>query len=99
MGDFEWIQHVFQLLPVALACISAILCAYRVTGERRRSDRLAMTVAVLCSLLLVVAQTSWWSTYLIEGNLLGTVFANSVWTIFNTLVMVTFIILAYPRPR
>ena len=91
------IQHMFQLLPVFLALIAAVVCSRHFATHRRRRDRTAMALAVSASVLLVVAQTSWWTTYLIQGDLLGTWFANMIWTIFNTVVMVVFILIALPR--
>lgn len=89
-------NHFFQLLPVILACIAAITCAHRFNSGRRKQDKIVMALSVTCSLLLIVAQTSWWTTFLIEGNLLGTIFADTIWTIFNSLIMVTLIIISDP---
>lgn len=90
------INYFFQILPILLAIVSAVACSYRISKDRRRTDRLAMLLAMIASLMLIVAQTSWWVTYTIEGNLLGTVFANHVWTVFNSLTMIIFIIKAQP---
>lgn len=90
------INYFFQLSPVILAIIAAISCSYRFAKDRRKHDRLAMLLSVVSSLLLIVAQTSWWVTYAIEGNLLGTVFANNIWTVFNSLIMICLILFAQP---
>jgi hypothetical protein len=89
-------NHFFQLLPVFLACIASVTCARRFNTGRRKQDKLVMALATVCSLMLIIAQTSWWTTYIVDGNLLGTVFANTIWTIFNTLIMVTLIIVSDP---
>lgn len=90
------INYFFQILPIALAFISVFACASRFAKDRRRHDRFAMILAIVCSLLLIIAQTSWWVSYAIQGNLLGTEFSNVVWTIFNSLIMICLIILAQP---
>lgn len=52
-------------------------------------------MAVVASILMLTAQVSWsWSIF-IQNNLLGTEFANIVWTVFNTLTMLTFIYAAH----
>ena len=88
--------HFFQLLPIILAVIAGVSCSIRFARDRRKHDRWAMVLAVISSVLLIVAQTSWWATYVLDGNLLGTVFANNVWTVFNSLVMICLIMMAHP---
>ena len=90
------VNYFFQIVPIFLAVIASISCSIRFARDRRKQDRLAMLVAVVCSILMIVAQTSWWVTYAIEGNLLGTVFANNIWTIFNSLIMICLILIAHP---
>jgi len=90
------LNYFFQIVPIILGVIAVLACSYRATKDRRRSDRIAMLLSMVASLIMIVAQTSWWVTYAIEGNLLGTVFANHLWTVFNSLVMIIFIISAQP---
>ena len=56
-----------------------------------------MALAVIASLMLIVAQTSWWASYVLQGDLDGTGFANVLWAIFNSLTMAIFILMAYRR--
>jgi hypothetical protein len=88
---------IFELLPVGLAVIAAVRCSTRYSMRIRKVDRLTLILAVLNSLLLIFAQTSWWSTYVLLGSLQGTEFANVVWTVFNSLTMIVFILLGSPR--
>jgi len=90
------LNYILQILPIGLAIIAVISCSIRFHKDRRKHDRLAMLLSVVSSILLIVAQTSWWVTYAIEGNLMGTVFANHVWTVFNSLIMVCLIMFAQP---
>ena len=90
------INYFFQILPIILAVIAIISCSYRFSKERRKYDRYAMLLSIISSFIMIIAQTSWWVTYAIEGNLMGTIFANNLWTIFNSLIMVCLILLAHP---
>ena len=86
----------FELFPLVLAVVSAAFCSMRYQRDRRKHDRLAMICGTLASVMLVVAQTSWVATHL-AGDLVGENFANVIWTLFNNLVMLTFIFIAWPR--
>jgi len=91
-----YLHYFFQLLPVMLAIVAAIVCSVRFTRDRRRHDKLTMLLATVSSVLLIIAQTSWWTTYLISNSLQGTVFANTLWTVFNSTSMVTLILISQP---
>lgn len=88
-------NHFLELLPVVLAFLAAILCAHRFRTTQSKHRKRILIMGVMCAFMLIVAQASWWGTYLLEGGLEGTTFANHVWTIFNSLVMVSFIAFAY----
>lgn len=91
------IQHIFELLPVGLALVAAVMCAAKFKLAKDTTDRVVLGIGVACACLLIVAQTSWWGSNLLLGDLEGTVWANHVWTVFNSLVMVGFI--AFARGR
>lgn len=55
-----------------------------------------MILATFACVILVVAQSSWWASTN-AGNLIGANFSSILWTIFNNLVMATFILIAWPR--
>lgn len=90
---------LFETLPVVLAIVATVLCAIRYSAERRGRDRLVMALAVVCALLLIVGQLSWWVSYLLMHDNLGTYFANLIWTAFNCLMMTLLILLAAPRRK
>lgn len=85
------VQFIFQLVPVILAVIAIYSSVRRFVEDRRATVKTSMIMAVVLSMLMIVAQLSWSWTYLVEGNLIGTWFANTIWTIFNGSVMVYFI--------
>jgi hypothetical protein len=60
----------------------------RVRSKRRKA---LLLCSIIASLLLVLAQTSWWATFLINNSLQGTEFANMIWTIFNSIVPIIFV--------
>lgn len=91
------LDHIIELTPVALAIPAVILCARKYMVARRNRDRIVLALAVICSLLMIFAQTSWWATYVIHGDLLGTTLANVIWTAFNCATMTVFIIMGWPR--
>ena len=90
-------QYLFEALPVLLAIVSAVFCSRKYTQERRYRDRFGLIGAVIASILLTIAQTSWWVAVLIEKRLEDTILANYVWTVFNTIVMLVFINMGVPR--
>ncbi len=92
------IESFFRLVPIFLAVIAAILCARRFYSDRRKHDRMVMTLSVMCSIMLILAQTSWWSSSILEGSLKGAWFTNIIWNIYDALVAITFIVLSH-RPN
>lgn len=88
--------HVFQLFPIFLAVLAGISCSIRFARDRRKQDRSAMVVAIVCCILLIIAQISWWASYVLDGSLMGTIFANNLWAIFDGLIMICLIMLAHP---
>lgn len=88
---------IFEMLPVALATIAVILCGLRYSSECKKSVRIPMLMGAVSGLLLIVAQTSWWSSIRIEGMPFGTDLADGIWTLFNSVVMSCFIYMAMPK--
>ena len=91
--------YFFELLPVLLAMVAGVLCAARYRHERRTQMRAVLLLGVVCALLLIVAQASWWSSHVVEGLQQGQEFANALWTLFNSLAMLAFIVAAKPGSR
>lgn len=88
-------QHIFETLPIILACYSAIICSRQFAKDRRAQNKRVLLLGIVCSLLLIIAQTSWYVSYVVKGSLLGTWFADQIWTLFNILTMLAFILLAH----
>lgn len=88
---------IFEFLPVVLAAMAVVLCGLRYSAECKTSVRVPMLLGVICGLLLIIAQTSWWTSIRVEGLTVGTAFADALWTLFNSLVMSCFIYMALPK--
>lgn len=77
---------LFEALPIFLAMFALILSFRRALMTDKGQVRVACLLGALCSVLLLIAQTSWaWSVS--QGDLTGTDLANCVWTIYNSVVM------------
>ena len=92
----------FELAPVILAVVSSILCAVRASTEVGRL-RWFFTLATTASVLLILAQTSWWSVLVFQlKDVTGYIddnVANMVWTMFNITVMVAFMLSAFDKSK
>jgi hypothetical protein len=53
----------------------------------------------IAATLLIIAQTSYWSLLGHEKGAFPTILPDAIWTIFNSLVMLIFIIMTIPRKR
>jgi hypothetical protein len=95
----NWLFMFFEFLPVVLALAASVLCAQKYSDTRRKSERLVCLLGTICAVMLMFAQTSWWSAYTYHGLGLGTDLANHVWSAFNSLTMVAFIVVGWPRSQ
>lgn len=91
------IELIFDLIPIALAIIAIILISKKYDVVRRRKDKVVLFLSVIAASIMILAQLSWWSTYVLKSELFDYGIANMLWTAFNSLVMVIFIIISYPR--
>ena len=82
-----------------MGLIAVILCSFNFGQERRKQHKVIMILGIVCSLILVIAQLSWWSSFIVIGVGVGTAFADVLWTIFNTLTMLAFVIAALPQQQ
>jgi hypothetical protein len=88
----------FELLPVALAFVVALLAATSYTKARRNVDRAVLILSSASAVMLIIAQTSWYST-LTGGGFDDPTWVNDLWTVFNTTVMSAFIANALGRRK
>ncbi len=83
------ILHImFEFIPVILAIIAI---PSLISTLRRGRRKLIVLPALLSCILLIIAQTGWIQALLSHNTLAMTLF-DKLWTLFNSLVMGTFII-------
>jgi len=96
------VRFWYELMPVIIAVVACVLCAMRASSEVGRL-RLFFTMATVSCVLLILAQTSWWSVLVFELQTVTTYIdddaANMVWTLFNTITMLAFIVSAVDGKR
>ncbi len=81
---------LFESIPMVLALFAVVFAARRGLLTRDRHVKRIACMGMMCAMLMLVAQTSWaWSVF--AGNRMGEDYANVLWTLFNTLAMVTII--------
>lgn len=91
-------SHLFELFPVVLAILVLFQCNSAYLNARRSSDRFIIILVSICSGLLIIAQLSWWSASILQGKLEDTWFANQIWTVFNSITMLVFLLML-KRPK
>lgn len=86
-------QNIFEAIPIVLAIIATMFNAERYTALKDNGERLEVILATLACVLLIVAQTSWWVAVM-TGTMEELWWANIVWSTFNTVTMISYIVAA-----
>jgi hypothetical protein len=89
--------ELLEFVPIILAVVAIIFSSLKMRKVRRLSDMIYCIVSAVSAILLIIAQTSWWNSAVIEKNLIGTWLSNQIWLVFNTLAMIAIILQTYPR--
>lgn len=97
IAKYSTVSALFELVPIALSILATILVFQKAKSTRRDHDRSVMVLAFMSCVMLLVAQSSWWVTVVVDGSLEGTGWADVVWTLFNSTVMLTYIKMSLPR--
>ena len=87
-------EIALDILTDILAMFTIVILAKEAILEKCRLRMFMILFALYCSILLLIAQTSWLHSYVILGDLLGTAVANLIWTIFNVSVLCFFLFFA-----
>lgn len=90
--------NLLEGVPIILAVLAIFACALRLKFDRRSDFQTVMVMCMFAATLMLTAQTSWWQTRF-SGSVDGELWANQIWTVFNSLTMVIFILVAIPRKR
>lgn len=86
------IEITVDLIPVFLAVVAIITLSKSHNKFKRTIDKFIAILASIAASVMLVAQLSWWSSNILENRLVDLSFANYLWTIFNALTMVVFIL-------
>jgi hypothetical protein len=86
-----------DFIPIILAIFGIVFTTIRMNSLRYATDIIIACLSIVGCMLLIVAQTSWWDAAVIQGKLDDVWFANQIWLIFNSIMMVIIIITNYPR--
>lgn len=90
---------IIEFIPVGLAIVAIFFASGNHDYFHTTRDKVVNVLSVIAAIILVVAQSSWYVSAVIDGNFAGTWFANQLWTIFNSLVMIIIIITTFPRDK
>ena len=94
LASMTIVRLVFEFVPVFLSIVTAIYCFASAREGMRLSDNLFFSIATINAVILMLAQTSWmWSISV--GEQFATTFADLLWTVFNTSVMLSYLLPAY----
>ena len=85
------LNAIIEAVPVILAIISVFFILKKLRERRGAGNNSQLYLALVASLLLIIAQTSW-QTLVTMGRIEDTTWANQIWTLFNSLVMISYII-------
>ncbi len=93
---FNFIQWraIYESLPLVAAMLCSMASVYRLAHTQCPRTRWAMAVALLCSVLMMVAQSSWAQTLIVNQGSVGSTLNNFVWTTEDTLSMLLFTFIA-----
>jgi hypothetical protein len=89
LSDTAW--FMIEMIPITMAIGAIIVCAFALGQKVTQHGKVFCSLAVICALLLIIAQGGWISAHLNDASWFKSL-ADNIWTIFNTLVMTTFIL-------
>lgn len=84
----QTLNLLIEFVPVILAIIAIPSLVSTINYGRKKS---VVFPAIISCVLLIVAQTGWTQALLTHNSIAMTLF-DKIWTVFNSLVMITFII-------
>ena len=89
LSDTTW--FMLEMIPVSLAMITIVFMGVALGQKKTSAGKAFCSLAVICALMLIVAQGGWITAHLNNERWFKTI-ADNIWTAFNTLVMLTFIL-------
>ena len=95
LSDNIW--FIVELIPIMLA-VATIVVAGLAVNKHKGMVNVATILSVITAFLLILAQGSWMSAHL-QGLPYFKSVADNIWTIFNSLVMITLMVFAVNNHR
>lgn len=95
LSDNIW--FIVELIPIMLA-VATIVVAGLAVNKNTGMVNVATILSVITAFLLILAQGSWMSAHL-QGLPYFKSVADNIWTIFNSLVMITLMVFAVNNHR
>ena len=89
ISENMWIAG--ETVPIILAFIAIIVLGLRLSKKPDRC-KVIMSLAITACVLLIIAQSGWMSAHIQGIEFFKSIFDN-VWTIFNCIVMTTYIMI------
>lgn len=89
LNDTTW--FMIEMIPITMAIGAIIVCGFALGKATTQHSKVFCSLAVICALLLIIAQGGWISAHLNDESWFKSL-ADNIWTIFNTLVMTTLIL-------
>lgn len=93
------ISDILDMIPLIVGCVALVVSVHAYPKIRRKIDRIWVIIAVINTIIMMVAQMSWFVAAHLLGNLQDTSFANYLWTVFNTISMVLVLLFVLTRNR
>lgn len=93
------ISDVLDMIPLIIGGIALVVSIHAYPKIRRRIDRIWVIIAVINTMIMLVAQMSWFVAANVLHSLQDTSFANYLWTVFNTISMVLVLLFVLTRNR
>ena len=85
------IDIFLETLPIVFAFTALPFLCIGLANSTTPQEYLQAYLSVLAVLLLIVAQSGWFSLYFSDGGIVRSVF-DKIWTIFNCVVVVVLVI-------
>ena len=89
-------REVFDILTIALAALALVACVDGILKCQRKSDRSLFALKLWCCVLLLICQSSW-ATASVAGLVESPDATNWLWDLFNSSVMITFMVSAWTK--
>lgn len=95
----EPIHIIMGVAPIILGIYATIICSHKYVLDRRKKGRRILMLSTIASLLMLIGQVSWFSTFVLEHRVVSTEFSANIWAVYNSLTMLIYILLAHGNRR